>query len=52
VLLYCYHYDPKRGSYAATVMNLLRAGGVLTLLALGAFFLIMRRPPANPPLAH
>lgn len=52
VLLYCYHYDPTRGSYAATVMNLLRAGGVLTLMALGAFFLIMRRQPAGPPVAH
>lgn len=48
VLLYCYHYDPKRGSYAATVMNLLRAGGVLTLVALGAFFLVMRRHAASP----
>ena len=52
VLLYCYHYDPKRGSYAATVMNLLRAGGVLTLLALGGFFLVMRRASPPPPLAH
>jgi protein SCO1/2 len=51
VLLYCYHYDPDRGSYGATVMNLLRAGGVLTLLGLGAFFLIMRRHSANLPLA-
>jgi protein SCO1/2 len=50
VLLYCYHYDPKRGSYAATIMNLLRAGGVLTLVALGAFFVIMRRHSENPPL--
>jgi hypothetical protein len=31
-------------------MNLLRAGGVLTLLAIGAFFLIMRRPAGPPPL--
>jgi protein SCO1/2 len=52
LLLYCYHYDPQNGRYGATVMNLLRAGGVLTLLAIAAFFLIMRRDPANPPLAH
>jgi len=47
LLLYCYHYDPQNGRYGATVMNLLRAGGALTLLGLGAFFLIMRRHPGN-----
>jgi protein SCO1/2 len=47
VLLYCYHFDPQRGRYGATVINLLRAGGALTLLGLGAFFLIMRRAPSN-----
>jgi protein SCO1/2 len=52
LLLYCYHYDPQNGRYGATVMNLLRAGGVLTLLMIGAFFVIMRRHSANPPLAQ
>ena len=47
LLLYCYHYDPQNGRYGATVINLLRAGGALTLLGLGAFFLIMRRHPGN-----
>jgi protein SCO1 len=37
VLLYCFHYDPNEGKYGPAVMNFVRAGGVLTLLALGAF---------------
>ncbi|HZY84282.1 MAG TPA: SCO family protein [Gemmataceae bacterium] len=37
VLLYCFHYDPNEGKYGPVVINFVRAGGVLTLLALGAF---------------
>jgi protein SCO1/2 len=37
LILYCYQYDPARGRYGASVMGMLRAGGVLTLAALGAF---------------
>jgi protein SCO1/2 len=37
ILLFCYHYDAATGKYAATVMNLVRAGGVLTLIVLGGF---------------
>jgi protein SCO1/2 len=37
VLLFCFHYDPKAGHYAVAAMNLVRAGGVLTALALGLF---------------
>ncbi|HEX2251798.1 MAG TPA: SCO family protein [Thermoanaerobaculia bacterium] len=37
VLLYCYQYDPATGRYSAATMNLIRAGGVLTVLALGGF---------------
>lgn len=43
VLLYCYRYDPATGKYGAVAMNIIRAGGVLTLLALVAFFVAMRR---------
>jgi protein SCO1/2 len=44
LLLYCYHYDPATGKYGAVVMNIVRAGGVLTMLAmLGMFFLFRRR---------
>ena len=43
LLLYCYHYDPSQGRYGVIVMNLVRLGGVLTLLALGGFIYFMRR---------
>ena len=43
LLLYCYRYDPATGKYGAIVMNLMRAGGVATLLALGGFIVVMRR---------
>ena len=43
LLLYCYRYDPKTGTYGAVAMNLVRAGGVVTVLALGGFILMMRR---------
>jgi len=43
LLLYCYRYDPATGRYGAMTMNLVRAGGVLTVVALGAFIVVMRR---------
>src|SRR4029077_14102868 len=35
ILLFCFHYDPAEGRYGATVMNFVRAGGVLTVIGLG-----------------
>ena len=43
LLLYCYHYDPATGKYGAVVMNIVRAGGVITVLAIVAMFFILRR---------
>lgn len=43
ILLLCYHYDPLTGRYTQDAMNLMRAGGVTTLLALGSFIFIMIR---------
>jgi protein SCO1 len=37
VLLYCFHYDPTLGKYAASVMTFVRVGGGLTMLSIGAF---------------
>lgn len=37
ILLYCFHYDPTLGKYSASVMTFVRVGGVLTMLAIGAF---------------
>jgi protein SCO1/2 len=43
VLLYCYHYDPATGRYGLMVMRLVRLGGLLTVVALAAFIVVMRR---------
>ncbi len=50
LLLYCYHYDPQTGRYGAAVMNLIRAGGVLTLAAMATFFFMMRRRDTRVPV--
>jgi protein SCO1/2 len=52
VLLYCYQYDPQAGRYSASILNLVRIGGALTLLGLAAFILTAsraRRPGAVAP---
>jgi protein SCO1/2 len=54
VLLFCYRYDPATGRYGAVALNLVRAGGVLTVLALLAFWAVMwrrdhPRPAETPP---
>jgi protein SCO1/2 len=43
LLLYCYRYDPSSGRYTAAVMNIVRLGGVLTVVALASFMLVMWR---------
>jgi protein SCO1/2 len=51
LLLYCYHYDPANGRYGAVVMNLVRLGGVVTVLLIGGFILLMRRyDKMHPPM--
>ena len=43
LLLLCYHYDPATGKYSRIAMNFVRAGGVVTVLALGGFIFVMLR---------
>jgi protein SCO1/2 len=43
MLWLCYHYDPSTGKYTMAVFNLVRTGGVLTVLALVAFFVRAKR---------
>jgi protein SCO1/2 len=43
LLLYCYHYDPATGKYGAAVMNIMRLGGIVTLIAIAGMFLVLRR---------
>ncbi len=47
LLLYCYHYDPATGKYGAVVMNMIRAGGITTLVLMGVFFFVLRRRAAS-----
>jgi protein SCO1/2 len=43
-LLFCYHYDPETGRYGLAIMNLVRIGGLLTVVVLGAsVWLSLRR---------
>ncbi len=46
LLLMCFHYDPSTGRYNFAVMTAIRAGGIATVLGLGAFmFLSSYRKP-------
>lgn len=52
VLLYCLRYDPSTGRYSLAILNLVRAGGVLTVLAMVAFMLAGRRRRRLRPAAR
>jgi len=43
VLLYCYHYDPRTGRYGATITNIVRLGGVTTVIVLGSCLILLFR---------
>jgi protein SCO1/2 len=43
VLLFCYHYDPTAARYSASILGIIRLGGVLTILFLVGGILISRR---------
>ena len=47
LMLYCYHYDPETGRYGAVVLNLIRLGGVITLIGIGLMMLLLRKRNAN-----
>jgi protein SCO1/2 len=42
-LLFCYQYDPTSARYSASILKIIRLGGVLTILVLVAGMLIFRR---------
>jgi protein SCO1/2 len=42
-LLFCYQYDPTSAHYSASILKIIRLGGVFTILALVAGMLIFRR---------
>ena len=43
VLLFCYHYDPSSGKYGTSILRMVRAGGVLTVLAFAIFLTLSLR---------
>lgn len=42
-LLFCYHYDPATGKYGASVLRLVRLGGIVTILAFLSFLTVSLR---------
>jgi protein SCO1/2 len=58
LLLYCFQYDPSTARYSATILRMIRLGGVLTILTMVIGFLIFRRrdlrapgPKSHPPFS-
>ncbi len=43
IVLYCYRYDPASNAYVVHAENLMKAGGLLTIVLLGGLLLIMWR---------
>ncbi len=43
LLLYCYHYDPSTGKYGLAILNVMRLGGIATVLGLGVMGLVFWR---------
>jgi protein SCO1/2 len=41
LLLYCFQYDAKTHKYAMVAMNVMKVGGLFTMLALGGFLAIL-----------
>jgi protein SCO1/2 len=43
VLLFCYHYDPSAAKYSASILKIIRLGGILTILCIVGGIWISRR---------
>lgn len=48
VLLFCYQYDPAAATYSASILRIVRLGGILTVLFIFAAILIFRRRDTGP----
>jgi protein SCO1 len=48
ILLFCYQYDPTKARYSATVLTVIRMGGVVTLFCMVLGFVIFRRREHRP----
>ncbi len=57
IILYCYHYDPNAGGYVLMAANIMKLGGLVTVVAMAAFLGILwtrerRRKIARDDAAH
>ena len=43
LLMFCYHYDPKGRRYALVATNVMKAGGIVTVVLLALFILFLMR---------
>jgi protein SCO1 len=43
VLLFCYHYDPSSATYSASILRIIRLGGILTVVSIVGGIWILRR---------
>jgi protein SCO1/2 len=43
IILYCFHYDPDEGGYVLFAGNLMRIGGVITVLIIGSVLAVLWR---------
>jgi protein SCO1/2 len=41
ILLFCYHYDPVTGKYGIVISRIIKAAGLLTVLAVGLMILVL-----------
>jgi protein SCO1/2 len=46
VLLFCYQYDPSLATYSASILRIIRLGGILTIVCLVGGILIFRKRDA------
>jgi hypothetical protein len=49
--LYCFQYDPSAARYSATILRIVRLGGIATMLMMVAGFFIFRRRDIRSPLS-
>jgi protein SCO1/2 len=54
IMLFCFHYDPVTGKYAVTILNVVRAAGALSAIAIALMIFVFSRrekyrvvPPGN-----
>ena len=52
VLLFCYHYDPATGKYGASVLRLVRAGAVATVVVFLSFLTVSLRRERAAEASH